>query len=66
MNNEHYLMDPNTGSVDTYENWEQIFKSSTCEEWGGQTFESAGLITVIKNKPNTPNYDSSYGEWRHY
>lgn len=40
------LMNPTTGSVASKEEWEQDFREMTAEEWGGDTFESAGLIEV--------------------
>ena len=40
------LMNPATGSVAPKEEWEQDFHEMTAEEWGGDTFESAGLVEV--------------------
>lgn len=40
------LMNPATGSVAPREEWEQDFREMTAEEWGGDTFESAGLVEV--------------------
>jgi hypothetical protein len=40
------LMNPATGSVAPKEEWEQDFREMTAEEWGGDTFESAGLVEV--------------------
>ena len=42
-----YLMNPATGSVDTLQNWRLSFESMNAEEWGGFSFEDAGLVKVI-------------------
>lgn len=46
---ETMLMNPVTGSVAPESEWCKDFASMTDEEWGGDTFESAGLIEVRKN-----------------
>jgi len=46
---ERFFMNPHTGSIDTEENWRSDFASMTSEEWGGETFDDAGLIEVDKN-----------------
>lgn len=58
------LMNPNTGSVASREEWEADFQSMTAEEWGGEKFEDAGLVEVTPNIENTPDYDPQAGDWR--
>lgn len=45
-----YFMNPATGSVATLEEWNADFESMTAEEWGGETFESAGLVEVVQDE----------------
>ena len=59
-----YLMNPMTGSVDTLKEWQKVFENCTPDEWGGETFEAAGLVEVVPNIEGQPDYDPSYGEWR--
>lgn len=59
-----YFMNPETGSVATLEEWQADFRSMTPEEWGSDTFEGANLVEVVKNDPDTADYDPSQGEWR--
>ena len=47
---EKMLMNPATGSVATLEEWKADFESMTAEEWGGETFESAGLVEVVQDE----------------
>lgn len=47
---ETMLMNPATGSVATLEEWKADFESMTAEEWGGETFESAGLVEVVQDE----------------
>ena len=47
---EKMLMNPATGSVATLEEWKADFESMTAEEWGGETFECAGLVEVVQNE----------------
>lgn len=58
------LMNPNTGSVASYEEWENDFNTSTSEEWGGNYFEDAGLVEVVPNIKGEAGYDPEVGEWR--
>ena len=41
------LMNPATGSVAPESEWRSDFEDMSAEEWGGDTFESAGLIEVV-------------------
>lgn len=41
------MMNPATGSVATLSEWLEDFDTLSPEEWGGETFESAGLIEVV-------------------
>lgn len=41
------MMNPATGSVATLSEWLEDFASLTPEEWGGESFEDAGLIEVV-------------------
>ncbi len=43
------LMNPQTGTVATEEEWHEVFLKSSFEEWGGENFEDADLIPVIFN-----------------
>jgi len=45
-----YLMNPHTGSVAPEAEWMADFESMTAEEWGGERFEDAGLIEVIRDR----------------
>ena len=47
---EKMLMNPATGSVATLKEWKDDFESMTAEEWGGETFESAGLVEVVQDE----------------
>lgn len=47
---ETMLMNHATGSVATLEEWKADFESMTAEEWGGETFESAGLVEVVQDE----------------
>lgn len=44
---ETMLMNPTTGSVATESEWLSDFNAMTAEEWGGDTFEAAGLVEVV-------------------
>lgn len=59
-----FLMNPVTGSVATLQEWQEDFSHSSSEEWGGSSFEDAGLVEVVKNDPDDPHYNPNYGEWR--
>lgn len=59
-----YLMNPMTGSVATLEEWQGDFVHMSSEEWGGETFEAAGLIEVVPNREGEDGYDPDAGEWR--
>lgn len=61
---EKMLMNPATGSVAPESEWREDFASMSHEEWGGETFEDAELIEVVKNDPEKPGYDPNFGEWR--
>lgn len=61
---EKMLMNPATGSVATESEWREDFACMSNEEWGGETFEDAELIEVVKNDPEKPGYDLNFGEWR--
>ena len=50
METTRYFMNPATGSVATREEWKADFESMTAEEWGGQTFEDAGLVEVVQDE----------------
>ena len=50
MKSTRYFMNPATGSVATLEEWKADFASMTSEEWGGETFESAGLVEVVQDE----------------
>ena len=50
METTRYFMNPDTGSVATLEEWKADFESMTAEEWGGQTFEDAGLVEVVQDE----------------
>ena len=47
---EKRLMNLATGSVATIEEWKADFESMTAEEWGGETFEDAGLVEVVQDE----------------
>lgn len=59
-----YLMEIHTGVVAPEEKWLADFQSMSSEEWGGNTFESAGLMAVVPNVKGADDYDENYGEWR--
>lgn len=59
-----YFMNLATGSVDTEENWRELYEESTPEEWGGEDFEDAGLVEVRPNVKGQNGYNSAYGDWR--
>ena len=42
-----YLMQTDTGAVDTEDNWHDIFYHVTPEAWGGEDFEDGHLVPVI-------------------
>jgi len=44
-----YLMNINTGSVDTEENWRADFDSMSQEEWGSRCFADGMLVHVEKS-----------------
>ena len=48
------LMNPVTGSVDTLEGWKADFEAIAEEDraalWGGESFEDAGLVEVVKDE----------------
>lgn len=44
---ETMLMNPTTGSVAPESEWLADFNAMTAEEWGGDTFEAAGLVEVV-------------------
>lgn len=46
--------------------WREIFEKSTPEEWGGENFDDAQLEEVVLNRPDQPDYDENYGDWRPY
>ena len=59
-----YLMNPETGTVASHEEWIFDFNASTPEEWGGETFEDAALLEVVENVEGQEGYDPEYGDWR--
>ena len=59
-----YLMNPETGTVASHEEWISEFTTCTSEEWGGETFEDAALLEVVENVEGQENYDPEYGDWR--
>lgn len=59
-----YLMNPETGTVASHEEWISDFNASTPEEWGGETFEDAALLEVVENVAGQEGYDPEYGDWR--
>ena len=59
-----YLMNPETGTVASHEEWISDFNASTTEEWGGETFEDAALLEVVENVEGQEGYDPEYGDWR--
>lgn len=59
-----YLMNPETGTVASHEEWISDFNASTPEEWGGETFEDAALLEVVENVEGQEGYDPEYGDWR--
>jgi len=61
---ETFLMNPHTGTVQTEEEWREDYLDCTTEEWGGDNFEDAELIEVVRNVPGEPGYDADAGEWR--
>ena len=61
---EKMLMNPATGSVAPESEWLEDFESMSADEWGGDSFEDAGLVEVVPNMPDTPGYDEWAGEWR--
>ena len=61
---ERMLMNPATGSVNTERAWLSDFQEMSPEEWGGETFQDAGLVEVFRNIEGTPNFDPEAGEWR--
>lgn len=64
MSESTMYMNPATGSVATLEEWEAEFESMTAEEWGGENFEDAGLVEVVRNVEGEEGYDPEAGEWR--
>lgn len=58
------LMNPMTGNVATKEEWLHDFETMSAEEWGGQAFEDAGLVEVVRNVEGETGYDPHAGEWR--
>ena len=54
METQKMMMNPATGSVAPESEWREDFERLSAEEWGGATFESAGLVEVVKNED---------GEW---
>lgn len=58
------LKNPATGSVASEREWFEQYKRSSPEEWGGYTFESAGLVEVVPNIEGEAGYDPSCGDWR--
>ena len=44
-----YLMQTDTGAIDTEDNWREIFHHATPEVWGGDSFEDGHLIPVIRD-----------------
>lgn len=58
------LMNPVTGNVASYEEWAHDFEVMSAEEWGGENFEDAGLVEVVRNVEGEPGYDPDAGEWR--
>ena len=61
---ETFLMNPHTGTVQSLEEWYEDFENCTPEEWGGENFEDAELVEVVKNDPGESGYDPDAGEWR--
>lgn len=61
---EKMLMNPTTGSVASESEWLSDFNSMTEEEWGGASFEDAGLIEVVANVEGEDGYNPEAGEWR--
>ena len=61
---ETFLMNPHTGTVQTEEEWYEDYLDCTPEEWGGESFEDAELVEVVKNIPGEQDYDPDAGEWR--
>ena len=59
-----YLMNPETGTVASHEEWISEFTTCTPEEWGGETFEDAALLEVVENVEGQEGYDPEYGDWR--
>ena len=47
---ETMIMNPATGIVATIEEWKADFESMTSKEWGGETFEDAGLVEVVQDE----------------
>lgn len=58
------LMNPETGSVAPESEWLADFESMTAEEWGGESFDDAGLVEVVPNIEGEEGYDPECGEWR--
>lgn len=46
-NADPMLMNPATGMCAPESEWREDYKTMSCEEWGGDTFESAGLVPVV-------------------
>jgi len=46
---ERMLMNTATGSVASESEWMADFERMSAEEWGGEAFEDAGLVEVVKN-----------------
>ena len=44
-----YIMQTDTGAVDTEDNWREIFHHVTSEVWGGEDFEDGHLVPVIRD-----------------
>lgn len=44
-----YLMQSDTGAVDTEDGWNDTFLHATAEEWGGEYFDDGRLVPVIRD-----------------
>ena len=53
--NVKYLMEPNSGTVQTINEWYSTFLTTDSELWGGDEFKDANLVEVV--------WDEEKGYW---
>lgn len=62
------LMNPISGTVAPESAWRYAYSLIPADErsevWGGQNFDDAWLVPVVRNSPDAPGYDDRFGDWR--